>query len=139
MTVGFEQTEFTTLEQNEQVDICISVFNGSSNINTTLALTFSNGSAEGDTAQVCLNATYEQYFLIAGKDFIGQSLEITLAPDQSNACVSVVVKNDLVLEKNEHFSILIETMDSRVIVNPSVSTVTILDDDGMCLMHMQLY
>ena len=42
--------------------------------------------------------------------------------------------NDSIVENNEDFTMVLNTTEMRVIVNPAVATVTIIDDDSEYLM-----
>ena len=48
-------------------------------------------------------------------------------------CQSISITNDSILENDEVFVVALSTMDQDVILNPSNTTVTILDDDGNVL------
>ena len=45
-------------------------------------------------------------------------------------CQSVSITNDSILENDEVFVVVLSTTDQDVILNPSITSVTILDDDG---------
>ena len=45
-------------------------------------------------------------------------------------CQFFTITNDTILESDEMFVVALSTMDQDVILNPSTTSVTILDDDG---------
>ena len=45
-------------------------------------------------------------------------------------CQSISVTDDSILENNEMFVVALSTTDQDVILSPSTTSVTILDDDG---------
>ena len=45
-------------------------------------------------------------------------------------CVSITIINDSILEDDEFFLVEINTTDNAVILNQSITSVTILDNDG---------
>ena len=45
-------------------------------------------------------------------------------------CQSISITDDSILENNEVFVVALRTTDQDVILNPSTTSVTILDDDG---------
>ena len=45
-------------------------------------------------------------------------------------CQSIFITDDSILENDEVFVVALSTTDQDVILNPSISTVVIFDDDG---------
>lgn len=69
-------------------------------------------------------------------DFLFQGpVDLTFQPGMTTGleCVSVSIIDDTILETSEDFQIRLSTdpLDSRVMVDNSITTVVILDDDGM--------
>ena len=52
-------------------------------------------------------------------------------------CVGIEIQDDLDPEDDEEFRVVLTTLDSHVVVITSFSIVTILNDDGMCIIHAQ--
>ncbi len=56
--------------------------------------------------------------------------------DEDRLCINVTIIDDLLLENNESFTLLVTSPDSAVSVKLNMTTVTILDDDSVTLaMH----
>ena len=51
-------------------------------------------------------------------------------------CQSISITNDSILENDEVFVVALSTTDQDVILNPSTTSVTILDDDGNVTSNM---
>ena len=45
-------------------------------------------------------------------------------------CLSISITDDSILENNEMFVVALRTTDKDVILSPSTTSVTILNDDG---------
>ena len=73
--------------------------------------------------------------IVGGTDFSipQQPYNLVISAGLSKTCVNISLTDDSVLEQNETFTIEIEAMDSRIILDASQSTatVTIVDDDSM--------
>ena len=55
----------------------------------------------------------------------------TFIPGVNELCTSEIsIIDDLVLEDNETFSVLLSTEDPDVLLDPASATVTIVDNDG---------
>ena len=53
-------------------------------------------------------------------------------------CQSISITDDFFLENDEVFVVALSTTDQDVILNPSITSVTILDDDGNVNTKMSL-
>ena len=57
---------------------------------------------------------------------------ITIASDQNEGCAELPITDDnIALENDETFEVLLQTPPGVTLSSPSRSTVTILDNDGM--------
>ena len=64
---------------------------------------------------------------------------IIISPGMTGAqCQSFAITDDSILENAELLVVELSTMDQDVILNPSTTSVTILDDDGNVLVKMSL-
>ena len=52
--------------------------------------------------------------------------------DGAAKCISILIINDNALEGNQTFIVRLTTLDSSVILENTVTTVTIMDNDGKC-------
>lgn len=60
-----------------------------------------------------------------------QSYSITFFPgEMSDECRPVLILEDSSLEENETFTMTLETTNNLTDLDPTVSTVTIIDNDG---------
>jgi hypothetical protein len=68
------------------------------------------------------------------KDFSKLLLTIPFSEsDGDRLCINVTIIDDLLLENNENFTLLLTSTDSAVSVKLNMTTVTILDDDSVTL------
>ena len=58
----------------------------------------------------------------------------TFQPGDTRVCVSVTINDDTMLEETESFTVTLTTQDSRVNLQRTTATITILDTDGTCLL-----
>ena len=70
----------------------------------------------------------------AGMDFSNTSLDLTFSPSSTTQTVMVPILNDAVPEDMlEYFSLVLMSTDPAVSLNPSIASITILDDgDSKC-------
>ena len=54
-------------------------------------------------------------------------------------CVSVTINDDSMLEETEAFTVTLTTQDSRVNLQRTTATITILDTDGMIVDIMRAH
>ena len=47
-------------------------------------------------------------------------------------CINILIIDDNVLEGNQTFVVTLTTLDSNVILENTVTTITIMDNDGQC-------
>ena len=67
----------------------------------------------------------------SGSDFFFTSSILTFpAGDNSSQCISSSVLTDMTLEINETYLLNLNTVDNDVIIDPSFTTVIIVDDDS---------
>ena len=77
---------------------------------------------------------------------IPHSLDYSLIPENiifspgmtGPQCKSISITDDSILEIDEVFVVALSTMDQDVILNPSNTSITILDDDGIVLYYESL-
>ena len=48
-------------------------------------------------------------------------------------CRNISIVDDTALERDEVFSVILTTIDLSVVLSPNISTVLIMDNDGMCV------
>ena len=74
---------------------------------------------------ICIHAASDDFTIM--RDII----VFTFIPGVNELCTSEIsIIDDLVLEDNETFSVLLSTEDPDVLLDPASATVTIVDNDG---------
>ena len=69
----------------------------------------------------------------AGFDYVPTTTELTFQPGTTSVCGSVgQVKDDIIVEGAESFSLLLSSQNNRVLIPQNTAQVTIEDNDGMC-------
>ena len=53
-------------------------------------------------------------------------------------CRNISIVDDTALESDEVFSVNLTTVDLSVVLSPNISTVLIVDNDGMCVHNCEL-
>ena len=73
--------------------------------------------------------------IIDAVDFTSVTAQLTFQPSQADVpqCEDVPIQEDTILETNESFTVELSTTDPDVILSPENATVTITDNDGMCI------
>ena len=73
--------------------------------------------------------------IIDAVDFTSVTAQLTFQPSQANVpqCEDVPIQQDTILETNESFTLELSTTDLDVILAPQIATVSILDNDSMCI------
>ena len=66
----------------------------------------------------------------AGADYNPQPQTVTFGATASQACVNISIVDDTIVESTESFRVIFSVPSDINMATPSMSTVTILDDDG---------
>ena len=53
----------------------------------------------------------------------------------STQCVDIEIVNDAILESSEFFNIILSSSDPDVVIENSMASIVIVDDDGMPNIH----
>lgn len=115
-TITFDKTDYYVYENDTSVEVCVSRYGGVLSRPLNLAITSSDGTASDL------------------KDFSKLLLAIPLSESDGNRlCINVTIIDDLLLENDETFTLLLTSADSAVSVELNMTTVTILDDDSVTL------
>ena len=77
-------------------------------------------------------------------DFTLVTATLTFQPSQADVpqCEDIPIQQDTILETNESFRVELSTTDLNVILAPQNATVTIMDDDSMCIVpavHLSIH
>ena len=65
---------------------------------------------------------------------------VVFTADQTRHCISITIIDDASVESNEFFSVVLSTVEERVMLNPESAIVIIEDSDSKCLViHKALY
>ncbi len=70
------------------------------------------------------------YLFTAQNDFMNLNTSLVFSPGQISGCLSIDIIDDRALESNETLSLLLSSNDSRVLVNNSITSIVIVDNDG---------
>ena len=73
--------------------------------------------------------------IVDAMDFTSVSAQLIFQPSQADVqqCEDVPILEDTILEPNESFTVELITTDLDVILDPQSATVTITDNDSMCI------
>ena len=55
--------------------------------------------------------------------------------DTLEDCATVLIENDLILEDDEIFFVVLSTTDPDVSIRPTSAIITITNDDSKCVLH----
>ena len=109
--MSFLQSEYAAVEEDDHVQVCV-VSSCPCPVQTKVRMIISPGTA------------------VEGSDYPPQSLSVTLAVGEEDACTNVRVTNDVDPEDPETLEITLMNDESYSIGNPGYITVTITDTDG---------
>ena len=74
---------------------------------------------------------------MTGTDFTGLKVTVTFAPGSTNGTLEclpmLVLIDDDALEGDQSFSLTLNTLDSSVMIEGNVTTITITDNDGAAI------
>ena len=73
--------------------------------------------------------------IIDAMDFTSVTAQLTIQPSQADVpqCGDIPIQEDTILEPNESFTVELSTTDLDVILDPQSATVTIMDNESMCI------
>ena len=139
VTVRFEETSYEFVEWSiETSNICV-VSSGESDIPFTVTLSTLDGTAAGmvDMKSVPKH-TYQFFFLLASDDYrVIDGANLTFEVLETRKCMEIILTNDVVLESDEFFTLLLTSSSDSVSVLTSFCTISIIDDDGGCPYHYE--
>ena len=71
-------------------------------------------------------------FSVAPGDFSLLTEQLTFNPGNGSQqdCAIIMVENDLTLEDDERFSVVLTTTDPAITISPNLTVVTIINDDS---------
>ena len=58
---------------------------------------------------------------------------IVFTEDQTRHCIDITIIDDASVESNEFFSVVLSTIEERVMLNPESAIIIIEDSDSKCL------
>ena len=77
---------------------------------------------------------------IAESDFDNTPITFDISPGDTSAIVSIPITNDIIVEGDEKFDVILQSNGSDVVVgSPKQATVTIINDDGNTLHYVDNY
>ena len=122
MTVEFEKTHYIAFEYNMTYEVCVVKTEGHTTQSVTTRIT------------ICDPKLRKNRILGSGDspDIIPHGSSVTIQPGEDKSCVTSLVLDDNVVEKQESFEICLETNDDVVVIGTKdIATVRIVDNDGM--------
>ena len=72
-------------------------------------------------------------YYAAGDDYGVLQTNLLFELTTTQQCRNISIVDDRALESGEVFSVNLTTVDSSVVLSPNISTVLIIDNDGMCV------
>ena len=72
-------------------------------------------------------------YYAADDDYAVLGDNLRLEQGSPRQCRNISIVDDRVLESNEDFSVILTTVDLSVVLSPNITTVLIMDNDGMCV------
>ena len=75
----------------------------------------------------------------AGSDFTSSPTVVTFLPGETSAQVQVPITDDSILEGTEVFTATLSTTDPDVVFGDDTAFVTILDNNGMFVCHINIF
>ena len=117
VVIGFEMPHYVLHEGVSHLTVCLTLQGGRLDRDVNVTLSTRTGTAQ------------------ANADYSTEVVTIDYLPTDSInlTCVNIAITDDKVVERNESFALFLFTMESAVILSPSVSTVTIIDNDRITL------
>lgn len=116
ISVGFEEGKYYVHEEDSTLEVCVNSHGGqlSRPLNLTFISNDGSASAPGDYSKLFFTMT-----------LFGSSTE--------KLCINVTIIDDLFLEDNENFTLLLTSADQAVSIELNTTSVTILDNDEVTL------
>ena len=116
VTIGFEREQYSIGEDQNTVQVCARIREGSLEREVEVTLLTQDGSA------------------VAPDDYASVSVELTFDSSRDSQCVNISIENDNTLEGMEDFKVSLDSgNEERVSLSPERATVSIIDDDGNTL------
>lgn len=82
-----------------------------------------------------LNFIFTQFLFLTAADFLllNDSTEIVFQSGFTNStqCVDIEIVDDVIHESSEFFNIILSSSDPNVVIENSMASIVIIDDDGM--------
>ena len=119
VTVGFETSNYFLHEGTSFHEVCIFVKGGQLDRPVDLTLFSTDGTA------------------ITKSDYVGLSPVVFEPGDGENICLDIKIINDLVVERNETFTLTLVSNDTALHVISQNATVVIIDDDQVTFSFVQ--
>ena len=74
---------------------------------------------------------------ILASDFVGAPVTIIIPPGDTSMVVSIPVIDDMLVERNERFDVVLQPQGNEVIIgDPGKAEVIIVNDDGECIIKL---
>ena len=138
VTVGFELTNYTVLESETATNVCV-VSTGEIERMFDVMIFTPDTSSGKQSLHSCRLWCSIIMIIISN---IPHSLDYSLIPENiifspgmtGPQCQSISITDDSILENDEVFMVALSTTDQDIILSPSTTSVTIVNDDGNLFM-----
>ena len=138
LTIGFNSTGYSINESGGNVLLSVHVLEKmiSEDVIIHVRLTTFHDTANGNSEPrlSLIYGLYKLFFIIATVDYENLTTILNFNESSTKLEVPLHIIDDVVLENDEEFTVLLELLDAkydgRVMLQPNVSMVTILDDDS---------
>ena len=130
MAVGFELTNYTVLESEGAVNVCVVLTGEIERMFDVMIFTpdTSSGTESLHSCRFC-GVEYIKYSHLLDYSLIPEN--IIFSPGMTGPqCQSISITDDSILESDDVLAVALSTTDQDIILNPSTTFVTIVNDDG---------
>ena len=137
VVIGFEMERYQG-EEGRMVEVCAILVNGTLERSLIVEMFTGDISAEGliqDNHKLCCLFDILYPYLTDPVDYIAITAELIFNPERTRDCISINLVNDGLLETTEELEVSLTTDEEQVILNPDRAVVSILDTDGIRLIH----
>ena len=133
--MGFIRTQVNVNESAGQEDVCFRVRQRTLERSITVTVRTQDGQETCKPVVISHRLFSDTTVPTAPGDYNSGTRTFTLNPQRLQDCYTVMPVNDNILENDEDFTMVLSTTEMRVIINPALATVTIIDDDSEYLIE----
>ena len=129
------QHSVTYVDVTVSVPTMVSVGEGDGTVQVCATLTAIEDTERNFTIMLATSSLEgnQLYAAVSGSDYVNTSVDIIFPSGSINmftSCSGITIVDDAVLEGNQTFTVRLITLDPDVMLGNSITTVTIVDNDG---------